>query len=138
MSHKSQVAYEDIFNYINKNVFPMTTSASFITDYEVAMRNALKKMYPTATMWACLFHFTQAVKRHASQTPGLVNLIKTDPKAASINYRLQCLPLLLAEFITKEFKDLRANAFKIGNVAKEIFRPFLRYFFDQWIKKVYI
>lgn len=115
MTHKSQQAYEDIFDYINKsNIFPLSTAKSFTSDYELAMRNALRKLYPHAAMVACLFHFTQAVKRHASQTPGLMDLIKSKPDAASVYYRLQCLPLLHHQFIIDEFKKLRREAFGIS------------------------
>lgn len=123
MSHRSQKAYEDIFIFINENVFQMTTSQSFTTDYELALRNALKKLYPNAAMWTCLFHFTQAVKRHASQTPGLVDLIRTDPKVASIYYRLQCLPLLPPKYITGEFKRLR-KALSISAKPKKFYVHF--------------
>lgn len=137
MTHKSQQAYEDIFDYINKSIFPLSTAKSFTSDYEVAMRNALRKLYPHAAMVACLFHFTQAVKRHASQTPGLMDLIKSKPDAASVYYRLQCLPLLHHQFIIDEFKKLRREAFGISQEAKDIFRSFFRYFASQWIEKVW-
>lgn len=133
MSRKTQQAYEDVFSYINKNVFPLETSQTFTTDYEVPMRPALEKLYPNSQQIACYFHFTQAVKRNMSKMPNVMMLIKSDECAKSIYYRLHCLPLLPPEHIIDCFKQLRLEA---CNIDQATFRKFFMYFRDQWIKKV--
>lgn len=72
MSRKTQLAYDSVFAYIDQNVLQLRGVASFTTDYEVAMRNSLRLLDPLAQLFACYFHFCQAVKRRAWQTPGLV------------------------------------------------------------------
>lgn len=135
MSNKTQRAYEDVFNYINDHVFSMSSSQSFTTDYELAMRNALRKLYPNAEQIACYFHFTQAVKRNASKMPGLVDLIHSNETAKSIYYRLHCLPLLPPEHIVDVFKQLRNEA---NETNANIFRSMFTYYHNQWIKKVFL
>lgn len=67
------------------------------SDYELAMRNAIKKLFPAATMYACYFHYTQAVKRRASQLREAMLEIQNDDLAKFIYQRCQCLPLLPAK-----------------------------------------
>lgn len=81
MSRKTQRAYEAVFDYINSHVLQINNIASFTTDYELAMRNALKKLFPNVQRFACYFHFCQAVKRRAYQTDGLVKLIRCNVNA---------------------------------------------------------
>lgn len=70
-----------MFKYIDGNVFPLRRVALYTSDYEIAMRNALSKLDPSVEQFACYFHYTQAVKRRAWQTAGLVRLIRSNPRA---------------------------------------------------------
>lgn len=133
MSKKSQAAYEHLFNYIEQNIFQLSTVVSFTTDYETAMRNALVKVNPNARMVACHFHYCQALKRRASQTDGFVTLIKINKEAESIYYRLMDLPLLPAEFIPDISEELQREAFHLN---KRGFKQFFTYFRREWINKV--
>lgn len=80
MSRKTTKSYKSVFNFIHNNVLALDKVASFTSDYERAMRNALEQLYPDVRRFACYFHFCQAVKRRAWQTPGLVNLIREKSK----------------------------------------------------------
>lgn len=133
MSKKSQVAYEHAFNYIENNIFPLSSAITITTDYEKAMRNALSKINPIARMYACHFHFCQAVKRRATKIDGLVNFIRTNIKAESIYYRLMSLPLLPSNFIMATFEQLKNEVLEL---KKKCFRNFFAYFENQWIKNV--
>lgn len=132
MSNKIRECYEDVFNYIHKNVMDLNC-ASFTTDYETAMRSALYKLFPHVKQFACFFHFTQAVKKNAYKTYGLVELIRTNQLARSVYYRLQCIPLLPPAHIVNMFNQLRAEAYEIDRAT---FRPFLKYYNNQWIVRV--
>lgn len=136
MSRKTQLAYEDVFSFISENIFSLGKSNSFTSDYEIAMRNALKKLYPAAQMIACYFHYTQAVKRKLSQLREATDAVLNGEagEAKSVYQRLQCLPLLPSEFILEAFKELVQEANKLK--SKDALRPFLVYMKDQWIKKV--
>lgn len=81
MSRKTQRAYEAVFNYINSHILQINNIASFTSDYELAMRNALEKLFPKVKRFACYFHYCQAVKRRAYQTDGLVKLIRSNNAA---------------------------------------------------------
>ncbi|XP_055306512.1 uncharacterized protein LOC129570813, partial [Sitodiplosis mosellana] len=133
MSRKTTKAYRSVFEFIDENIIKLGDVLSFTTDYEMAMRNALKELFPDVRRFACYFHFCQAVKRRAWQTPGLVALIRNNAKVRSIYYQLQCLPLLPPEHIESEFKRLRKEAMELPQRA-DLFL-FMRYFNDQWIKK---
>lgn len=135
MERKTQKAYEEVFQYINEHIFELNKAQSFTSDYEIAMRNALRKLYPQAKLISCYFHYCQAVKRRASQLPDVMALIGQNELAKSIYKRVLCLPLLPPQFILEAFKDLCAETSKLGN-EKSKFRPFLQYINDQWMKKV--
>lgn len=134
MSRKTQTSYEDVFKFVDDNVFPINTSNSFTTDYELAMRNALKKLFPGADMIACYFHYTQALNRKASQLRGVMDEINKDALAKSIYQRTMCLPLLPADRILAAFKDLVSE---VKNLEDPVaFKPFLEYVHAQWMQKV--
>lgn len=76
MSRKCKEAYEAVFNYIDTHIIKIKGAASFTTDYELAMRKALKIFSPSSAFYACYFHFCQAVKRNAFQTDGFVKFMR--------------------------------------------------------------
>lgn len=129
MSRKTQAAYLAVFKYIDQHVIQLRGVASFTTDYEVAMRNALQKLDPQANKFACYFHFCQACNCFICYfvSLGIFFLLR------SIYYRLLCLPLLPAEHIKSCFRKLRREA---EEVNWDIFRSFFEYFNRQWIIKV--
>lgn len=132
MTNKSQKCYEHALKYFEEHVFALNC-VSFTTDYERAMRNALRKLHPNTKQYGCYFHYCQAVKKNAWKTAGLVNLIRSNPNARSVYFRIMCLPLLPAEYIGNMFMELRDEANKID---RSTFRPFLQYFYKQWIVNV--
>lgn len=80
MDRRTTAAYKAVFRFINKNVLSLKGVASFTSDFERAMRNALKTLYPSTKRFTCHFHYCQALKRRAYQTDALVNVIRSDPK----------------------------------------------------------
>lgn len=132
MTRRTQEAYSHLIKYINTDLIDIQP-ASIITDYEVAMRNALRLAYPDADMKACWFHHCQAVKRHGSQISGFMAVARKTSKAADIYYQLLCLPLLPANEITTVFNIIKIKA--IEQFGK-LFDPFLDYYERQWLKKV--
>lgn len=106
-----------------------------MTDFEVAMRNAIRYVYPGIQIHTCWFHLCQAAKRKAHQLPHFVNSIKTNPHIKEIYYKLLSLPLLPRQDITEQFYTLKQSALEIDKNAS---RQFLKYFEEHWIKKVVI
>lgn len=66
MTNKTQEAYEAVFEFMHRNVMSLNCKI-FMTDYETAMRNALKRVVERLELSACWFHFTQACKRNAAK-----------------------------------------------------------------------
>lgn len=120
MSRKSADCYEHALSYFDENLFSLKC-VSFTTDYEKAMRNALRKLYPASNFVACYFHYTQAVKRRAWSTDSMHSLLQKNNDARFIYHRIQCLPLLPADNIPACFNSLEDEAFKIN---KNVFKPF--------------
>lgn len=128
MKRPTEEAYTHLIQYINTELIDIQP-ASIMTDYEVAMRNALRLAYPNANMNGCWFYHCQAVKQHGSQIAGFMAVARKNTKSAQIYYQLLCLPLLPANEIITVFMDIK-------NEAKEqfgsLFDPFFHYYEKQW------
>lgn len=133
MSCKKQICYEHIFQYIHDNIFAMNC-ASFTTDFELAMRNAISKLYPSALHRCCWFHYAQAIKRNASQISGFIPMIRGCEAEREIYYKIMCLPLLPPALIQPTFDKLKARGLILS--TNEAFHDFLNYVQRQWIEKV--
>lgn len=58
MTHKSQASYTHILRHIHEDLWALD-AMMFMTDYEIAMRNALRSIFPDADHRCCWFHFCQ-------------------------------------------------------------------------------
>lgn len=103
-----------------------------MTDYERAMRSALRKIYPGAEQYACWFHYCQALRRHANAIPGFVPAIRSNMGALEMYGKFLCLPLLPAAKIDEAFNLIKAEAYD-----EDLFRRFLKYYEKQWMKQVW-
>lgn len=106
---------------------------TFMSDYETALRNGFAAVVPDANLASCWFHFVQAVKRNAVKLPNLVKLIRSNPAAGNIYYKLQSLPLLPAKHIVPAFNMLKSEAYSLN---KGLFARFFKYYENQWLKRV--
>ncbi|XP_033252415.1 uncharacterized protein LOC117191740 [Drosophila miranda] len=131
MTRKTELCYQHLFTYIDSNICCLK-GASFISDYEKAMRNALKGLHPNMNFYACWFHFTQACKKNAKQSSGFENTLKCNKKAYMLFMKFLHLPLLPESKIVEAFNLLKGEAI---NLNKKLFSPFLKYFNRQWLKK---
>ena len=131
MSRKTE-AYKGVFTYIENNVCSLKCR-SFMTDYETAMRNALRAVYPETSLFACWFHFCQACKRQASKFEGFVTRLRQDKELQKIYAKFLAVPLIPSEDINQAFDMLchEANA-----KDRQFFKRFINYFRRQWILKV--
>lgn len=130
MSSRTQVAYTHVFRYINEHIFSLKC-ASFTSDYEIAMRNALRACFPDSELVSCWFHYCQAIRRKASQLTAFFELIRTNAAARKLYFKFQALALLEAGLIVDAF-----NKLKEMTLQYEAFEPFVKYFEHQWIKRV--
>lgn len=134
MDRKTRKSYEGVFNFINTKIFDLSGTKRFYTDYEAALRKALKKKYPRAKHSACHFHFAQAVRRYANKIAGFMDFLRKEEnmEARKIYYKLIYLPLLKADQIEPAFHELRRKA---ESIDRNIFQLFLKYYYRQWIRK---
>lgn len=104
-----------------------------MTDYEKAMRNALRELFPNSQLYGCWFHYCQALKKHVHAIPGLAAKIRNEKRLHKLYYKFMCLALLPGENIVEAFNMLKleANAAHPGTFDK-----FFRYYEKQWIRMV--
>lgn len=110
------------------------TCHSITTDFERAMRAALRDLYPNSKFVHCWFHFTQAAKKRAMQTPQLIPYIRKNREAEEIYFKLLSLPLLPAHHIREEFQRLKVIA---RARHRAVFADFLSYYERQWMDQVH-
>lgn len=132
MSRKTKRAYAHVFNYIKNNLINLG-GTSIMSDFEIAMRRVLKEVFPDTQLKSCWFHFTQAAKKRAMQSPQLIPYLLKTEEAREIYYKLLSLPLLPAANILDEFKKSKILA--LANHRKH-FSDFIKYYENQWIRKV--
>lgn len=132
MTHKSQEAYESVFEFINAKFFRFNGIKTFYSDFELAMRNALKKICPHAKNKLCHFHFAQAIRRKATKIRGFIDFLHGNDEAKKVYYQLMYLPLLPAKSIESTFNEICEKADAIN---KNKFKEMIRYYSQQWIKK---
>lgn len=129
MSRKTEKCYTHLFQTL-KEIFPLN-GKSVMTDFELAMRNAIRSVYPTIKMHTCWFHFCQAAKRKASQLMHFMAQLKINENIKNAYYKLLCLPLLPASEILSCFQIIKSQV-----TDEKVFKPFLKYFETQWMQKV--
>lgn len=132
MNRRTQKAYEMVFEFISKKIFDLSSAKCFITDFEVAMRNALRIKYPSASHRGCAFHFAQAVRKNAAKIDGFIEFLRNNLAAKKIYYKLMYLVHLPPIQIDIMFNSLKQSAREINDVR---LNQFIGYFERQWIVK---
>lgn len=154
MTRKTEVCYSHLFTYIDANICSLS-GATFISDYEKGMRNALRSLHPSMRYTACWFHFTQvsdfffdfiffffsiylhyffqACKKNAKKLTGFEASVKSSKPTYILFMKFLHLPLLPATKIVEAFTMLRHEAIALN---KKLFSPFLSYYEKQWIINV--
>lgn len=135
MSKKSAACYESVFRYIRDNIFDCQ-GVSFTTDYEKAMRKSLRKVFPSHNLYACWFHYTQAIKRRCEMDSELKLLISTNERANIVYHQLLCLPLLPPQYIEQAYHLVVMELNLLNESDRQKFDEFLKYFKEQWLVRV--
>ena len=81
LNSKTQISYEIIFSEVYRiltlnNTVPMVLQ-SYTIDYEKALENALKKIFPKAQHVGCFFHYIQSMIRWLKQNKYGSNIFKS-------------------------------------------------------------
>lgn len=133
MIRKTSAAYAAVFKYIEENICKLNPT-SFMTDYECAMRNGLRAVYPNAKLHACWFHYTQAVRRKSSKIPNFFKELAKHEYLNRIYHKFLALPLLPQHEIMNAYSMLKM-AIECRSETN-IFEEFLQYFSKQWLQRV--
>lgn len=133
MSSKTEHCYTSLFQYINNNIFDMDCQA-VLTDYENAMRNAVKSVCTSAQKDQCWFHYCQALKRAAARMRNFFNFIKSNSSANKIYHKFMALPLLPRDKIEEGVITIDAEI--SGLDMNDQFKEFRQYYRRQWLNRV--
>lgn len=131
MTRQTQKAYREALKYLHENVIPLRGKA-IIMDFEQAMRSGFSDVIPDMKVLGCWFHHCQALRRMAASFTKLFDLIKKNEDAKNYLRQFQCLALLPAHLIEKEFKRLSREVL----TQFEEFAKFVDYYQAQWIRRV--
>lgn len=130
MTRKTQESYWHLFQYIEDNICHLGPK-SFISDYETALRNALRYVYPEADIIGCYFHYCQAIKKKSSKIANFLTLLQSDASAKKLYHKFLALPLVRLDLIPAASAHLIAQSLAFGKP----FADFVDYFETQWIRK---
>lgn len=125
MTNKSQEAYESVFSFIDAKFFRFNGIKTFYSDFELAMRNSLRKICPHAKNKLCHFHFAQAIRRKATNINCFLDFLNANIEAKKVYYQLMYLPLLPAKSIEPTFKEICEKA---NSINKQKFSEKIRYY----------
>ncbi|XP_043475792.1 uncharacterized protein LOC122507239 [Leptopilina heterotoma] len=96
MDRKSKEAYKAVFEEISR-LIPEFIIDEAMTDYESALKAALRAVFPNIILHGCWFHYKQALLRKAIKL-GLRALLKYNEDAKHLLLLIMDLPLLPACF----------------------------------------
>lgn len=134
MNKKTTAAYTHLFEHINNNIFKLEAD-SFITDFEVALKNGLKHISPNAKYQNCWFHYCQALRRNLStKHKRLAETVRNNKEASMYFHKFMALALLPDYCIESTFIMLKQKI--KASFPDEKFKSFLDYYEKHWIKKV--
>ena len=56
MSRKTEAAYASVLKTMFENLLPSLRPSNLMSDFETALQNVLKHIFPDATVNGCFFH----------------------------------------------------------------------------------
>ncbi|XP_069142033.1 uncharacterized protein [Argopecten irradians] len=93
---KTQTTYQRFFTLLKTKMTELNLQLNPTTvflDFETAAQNAIRSVFPAATLKGCFFHFTQCIWRKAQQT-GLQQLYADNDDIRRLVRRAAALPLV--------------------------------------------
>lgn len=128
MESKSTKAYECVFRLL-KQYLQNITILSSMTDYEYAVINAVKKVYPDCEVKGCFFHFAKAITDNAYKKGVYALADDTNTILCAISYA-KALALLPEEMFPAGIAIVEE---KLTNAPECV--NFINYLRRQWINK---
>ncbi|XP_074107747.1 uncharacterized protein LOC141533002 isoform X2 [Cotesia typhae] len=133
MTNKSEDCYFNALHYFVSK-FATFQPTICLTDHEIAMRNALKKVYPGIRSQTCYFHYSEAIIKQAKDKKVINSSSSThsSPELFYILNLIKYLALLPAHCVKITYEAIKREA---KNSFDDLFDNFFNYYEDQWMKK---
>ena len=132
MNSADAKAYRWVFRCLKRSL-PGLSIHAYMGDYDKAMRKAVTKEFPDAKLYGCLFHYSQAlVKKASNKAVGMAADLRKPGEILSNFLAFTALPLLPAQMILPAFRKLSARA--LGTHVG--FPAFLAYVSSFWLEEI--
>lgn len=121
---KCQATYREIFTHLKQHSTALgfhLTPQRITCDFELATINAIKEVFPETSIGGCLFHFSQAIYRHAVNKCGLKVPYDENPEVKEAVSYLFAMPFIPIPDLIEAFNMLYAD-------LPDIVRPLYAYF----------
>ncbi|CAI6374754.1 unnamed protein product [Macrosiphum euphorbiae] len=105
MESKTETAYTQVLMKC-KVLFPEIKPICIMTDFEIALQNAFKIVYPDAIQHACFFHYVQCLVKNI-RSQGLIPYVKNNEMAQICIKMIAALALLPSNKIEEGFQIIR-------------------------------
>ncbi|XP_066585189.1 uncharacterized protein [Prorops nasuta] len=141
MSRKTEQHYIEVFKFLKESVLKDFNVNSFMTDFELGLRNAIKVVYSNCKLKSCFFHYVHDVRKYANKLRLFraleIQKIEIRIKGIFLLRKMQNLPLLPASSIEIGYAIIKENL----NANKELlaipqFRKLFVYINNFWLKKI--
>lgn len=96
MTRKTTEAYQHVLDTFKGKLCQTTTISYIMTDYEKALRRAIRTVFPNIQLMGCWFHFSKAIYKKAKS----LNLYGNNTNFAMAVKMTMALPLLPANLIS--------------------------------------
>ena len=136
MNNKNEESYYKVFQSF-KNIITLEGSKeleliSYSTDYEIALSNALERLFPKINHYGCYFHYSFNIGKNIKSK--IISKIKKKKFNEYINEldNIKNLKrdLLAIPFIIENNKNIVEEILKKYN--DNIYKEFKNYFYNQW------
>ncbi|XP_070504252.1 uncharacterized protein [Chironomus tepperi] len=138
MSHRTEAIYTEVFRFIKNVIFPVNkcfySPQTVSLDFEMAMRNAVRNIWPQINVSGCNFHFCQALRRKASTIDYLFEAIERSPKHKEILMMFMRSSLLPLEMVYDGIDAIK-NVIENDSELLESYQEFINYFNYTWINR---
>ncbi|XP_053395522.1 uncharacterized protein LOC123527520 [Mercenaria mercenaria] len=101
----------------------------FTMDFEIALWQALREVFPSSKLKGCAFHWSQAVQKHVGEF-GLARTYRERQSVHSLIRKLLALPFLPAADIKRAFRKLQEQAEDSSEQVQDLFT----YVSDEWLE----
>lgn len=128
MRRKTEAAYQSIYEYLREMCD--TRATNIVTDYELALTNALGRVFNNVHLQKCWFHMVQALEENAKEF-GIRRQVYRNDTFLHIMFRIsKAIPNMVLE----GWKIVKRKANQSPN--QDVARRYVRYFETHWMERV--